>query len=343
MSDSARQGYATAFEPSSYAMRQSVIPLAFERGEPSETEDHTDLATRQLHHPNHAADWAVQVSPSDAVSRRTARWPGMTVEIVQANRRGRIDHHYCAPVHMLVVPEAGVRHDGCTVIEGLSKSTLHDCRRKLVFVPAGHTYHDWHEPRTLSRAVFFYFDPAHLTIDPELGSSSWSPGPRLFFEDGTLVETALKIATLIESGGSDHRHYAEALGVVLVHELLRIYAGKQPAQSQIIGGLAGWQRRKAIAYIEEHLAEPISLAALASLVGLSACYFCRAFRQSSGMPPQRYQLRQRVERAKTLLAKHAASVTDVGLAVGYKDTSAFCTAFRRITGLTPSAYRRNLS
>jgi len=77
-------------------------------------------------------------------------------------------------------------------------------------------------------------------------------------------------------------------------------------------------------------------------VGLSACYFCRAFRQSFGMPPQRYQLSQRIERAKTLLARHAASVTDVGLGVGYNDASAFCTAFRRITGLTPSAYRRNL-
>jgi len=61
------------------------------------------------------------------------------------------------------------------------------------------------------------------------------------------------------------------------------------------------------------------------------------------MPPQRYQLKRRVERAKALLAKHAASVTDVSLAVGYRDTSAFCTAFRRTTGLTPGAYRRSLS
>jgi AraC family transcriptional regulator len=60
------------------------------------------------------------------------------------------------------------------------------------------------------------------------------------------------------------------------------------------------------------------------------------------MPPQRYQLSKRVERAKALLTKHAASVTDVGLSVGYNDASAFCTAFRRVTGLTPSAYRRSL-
>ena len=282
--------------------------------------------------------WMVQVSPSDAVSRRTASGPGMAVEIVQDNRRGRIDYHYSSPLHMLVVHERGARHDGCTVIEGLPKSTLQDCSRKLVFVPAGHKYHDWHEPRTLSRVVFFYFDPTQLEIGRRL-----SLAPRIFFEDNALMQTALKLATLIESGASDHRLYLEALGVVLAHELVRINTGEKRAETQSNGGLAAWQRRKAVAYIEEHLAEPISLEALARLVGLSACYFCRAFRQSLGIPPQRYQLSQRIERAKTLLAKRAASVTDVGLTVGYNDTSAFCTAFRRLTGLTPSAYRRNFS
>jgi AraC family transcriptional regulator len=289
------------------------------------------------------ADPLVQVSPSDAVTRRTASWPGMAVDIVQASRRGRLDYRFCAPVHMLAVYERGVRHDGRTVIEGLPASTLQDCSRKLVFVPAGHQYHDWHEPRTLSRVVFFYLDPAQLSIGPQMRSSRLALAPRLFFEDRPLMETALKLAALIENGGTDLRSYLEALGVVLAHEVARVNnSGRQVAEARINGGLAAWQRRKAVAYIEEHLAEPILLAALGQLVGLSSCYFCRAFRQSFGMPPQRYQLSQRIERAKSLLARHAASVTDVSHTVGYNDTSAFCTAFRRVTGLTPSAYRRNL-
>ena len=109
-----------------------------------------------------------------------------------------------------------------------------------------------------------------------------------------------------------------------------------------VRGLAAWQRRKAVDYIEEHLAEPISLGALGQLVRLSPNYLCRAFSQSFGMPPQRYHIGQRIERAKTLLAKRGASVTDVGLTVGYSEASAFSTAFRRVTGLTPSSYRRSL-
>jgi AraC family transcriptional regulator len=345
MSDSAHGEHATAFEPSHYAIRQSVVPPAFERGTPPQPDNHTDRnGPREPNHriANQAADPFVQVSPPDAVTRRTVSGPGMAVEIVQDRRRGRIEYRYCSPLHMLVVHERGVRHDGCTVIEGLPKSTLQDCSRKLVFVPAGHAYHDWHEPRTLSRVVFFYFNPVRLAISP-LGCSKSSLSARIFFEDDAAMQTALKLATLIEGGDSDHRQYLEALGVVLAHELVRINTGTRRAESQPSGGLAAWQRRKAVAYIEEHLAEPISLQALARLVGLSACYFCRAFRQSMGMPPQRYQLSQRIELAKTLLAKRAASVTDVSLTVGYNDTSAFCTAFRRATGLTPSAYRRHFS
>jgi AraC family transcriptional regulator len=61
------------------------------------------------------------------------------------------------------------------------------------------------------------------------------------------------------------------------------------------------------------------------------------------MPPQQYQIAQRIERAKMLLTAHAASVTDISFTVGYSETSAFCTAFRRVTGLTPSAYRMSLT
>jgi AraC family transcriptional regulator len=296
----------------------------------------------RLRAPPDTSHAVVQIFPSPAVNRRSASWPGMTVEIVQANRRGRIDYHCCASVHMLVVYERGIRDDGCTAIEGLPNSALRDCGRKLIFVPAGHKYHDWHVPRTLSRVLFFYLDPTQLATASQPALLSFPATPRPFFEDSALMETALKLATVIESGGPEHRPYVEALGVVLVHELLRINARSREAQAPTNGGLAAWQRRKAVAYIEEHLTESLSLAALAQLVGLSSCYFCRAFRQSFGMPPKRYQLNLRIERAKALLAKHAVSVTDVGYAVGYSDTSAFSTAFRRMSGSTPSAYRRGL-
>ena len=97
------------------------------------------------------------------------------------------------------------------------------------------------------------------------------------------------------------------------------------------------------AYIEEHLAEQIPLATLARLVRLSPYHFCRAFKQSFGLPPHRYHNQRRIDQAKLLLAKPAPSVTDIGLTLGYGDTSSFTAAFRRTTGVTPTAYHRSVA
>jgi AraC family transcriptional regulator len=95
-----------------------------------------------------------------------------------------------------------------------------------------------------------------------------------------------------------------------------------------------------VAYIEEHLAEPISLATLAQLAKLSPYHFSRAFKQSFGRPPHRYHTSRRIERAKALLAEPTQSVTEIGFTMGFSEASSFTAAFRRETGLTPSSYRR---
>jgi AraC family transcriptional regulator len=86
----------------------------------------------------------------------------------------------------------------------------------------------------------------------------------------------------------------------------------------------------------------VSLASLAELTGLSPYYFCRAFKQSFGVPPHRYHIHRRIEHAKALLATRAHSVTDIGLTVGYSETSSFTAAFRKATGSTPRDYQRSL-
>lgn len=126
--------------------------------------------------------------------------------------------------------------------------------------------------------------------------------------------------------------------MVLAHELARLHANLP-----VRGGLAAWQRRAVVGYIDEHLGENIPLATLARLARLSPYYFCRAFKQSLGMPPHRYHNSRRIERAKELLAKPACSVTEIGLAVGFRETSAFTAAFHKIAGLTPTAYRWSLT
>src|SRR5262249_9965520 len=108
------------------------------------------------------------------------------------------------------------------------------------------------------------------------------------------------------------------------------------------GGLSAWRRRIVSEYLEEHLTEPVPLAKLVELTQLSHCHFSRAFKQSFGMPPHRFHMSRRIERAKTLLAEPVMSVSDVALELGFNEPSSFTVVFRRYTGRTPSEYRRGL-
>ena len=286
---------------------------------------------------------AIEVNPVNGVKRRAVSWPGMAAEIVQATSGERIVYRAHAPVHTLVLFERGARRDGETSIEGLPPSTLRDVTRKFVFVPAGHAYCDWHDPRTSARMAFFYFEPGALPLPPGLSEAEQPLAPRLFFEDAALLTTAQKLMASIEGPDADNCAYLEALGAVLAHELVRLDRGNTKSKSAVKGGLAAWQQRVVTSYIDDHLGEPVPLAKLAELAGLSTYHFCRSFKQSFGVPPHRYHTNRRIEHAKTLLAKPAFSVTDIGLTVGFSETSSFTAAFRKATGLTPTAYHRSLA
>ena len=66
-------------------------------------------------------------------------------------------------------------------------------------------------------------------------------------------------------------------------------------------GLAPWQLRRVIEYLDAHLPERVELAQLADLAGLSQAHFSRAFKASTGMAPYRWQLDARIRRAQALL------------------------------------------
>ena len=286
------------------------------------------------------ASGMVQIAPREIVKCRTIASDGMTAEIVQTTRRQRIEFRYRGPRHMLVVYEQAVRRDGITFVQGLPRSSLRDLRKKLTFVPAGHEYHECQDLRSLSRVTYFYFDPAKMPVVS--ATAAVDLAPRLYFENAALWDTALKLTKLIESGSADQL-YVEALGTVLAHELARLEFGTAPGPGARPRRAApAWQQRIVTDYIEDHLDKQISLATLAQLVRLSPYHFCRAFKQSLGIPPHRYHTSRRIERAKTLLAKPAPSVTDIGFAVGLSQTSSFTAAFRRATGFTPTGYCRSL-
>jgi AraC family transcriptional regulator len=105
-------------------------------------------------------------------------------------------------------------------------------------------------------------------------------------------------------------------------------------------GLAPWQIRRVQDFLEAHLAEDVTLQSLADLIGTSTFHLCRAFKQSTGLPPHRRLVSRRMEQAARLLIETNWRISHVAAEVGYADASAFASAFRKHQHHSPSDYRR---
>lgn len=283
----------------------------------------------------------ISAAPSASASRRRIIGDGMAAEIVRVAPGGRIDIQFHAPAHLLVLVEQGVRAAGETSIEGLPPSSLRNLKGKFSFVPAGHAYKEWQKLSAPYQAMYLWFDPQHLPSDRAANCLEALRTPRLFFDDPVLRQTALKLMRLIENSSAERSVWFDALGVVLLHDLVQPTSVSRQSSSAVRGGLAAWQERLLIDYIEQNVAKRISLAELAQLVRLSTYHLCRAFKQSFGVPPHQYHIGLRMQRAQELLSTTGRSMTEIGFALGFSDSSSFSTAFRKAIGVRPTEYRRS--
>jgi len=97
--------------------------------------------------------------------------------------------------------------------------------------------------------------------------------------------------------------------------------------------------RRAQAWMESHLEEPVGIAQAAREAGLGVSRFHERFRRETGFTPAEWRTRRRVERTKALLRSSRRPITEIALATGFKTSQYFATTFKRVVGLTPRAYR----
>ena len=105
-------------------------------------------------------------------------------------------------------------------------------------------------------------------------------------------------------------------------------------------GLARWQSRAAIEYINAKLASKLTLAEIAKVVRLSNSHFSRAFKISHGVSPWTYNITARVERANRMIRATREPLSQIASACGFADQAHLCKAFRRWVGVSPGIWRR---
>lgn len=197
-----------------------------------------------------------------------------------------------------------------------------DCR-----VP--HSYHAWDGLR------FHYF---HCT-GPSTAAyakllTEWNGGSHLQDAQTTGLHTAfqslLRLAQTQVNLQDEHRIsvYLHLIFCELVETCARI----PPSTSACID--------QAIAYMEQHVTETVSMDALAAHIHLSKFHFTRHFKKYMGVTPHRYFAGMRIQLAKRLLVTTQAPVEQIAEQCGFDNASNFIRFFKKYSGITPSAFRK---
>lgn len=284
--------------------------------------------------------WASHLSgppmlTSDPIGGRSGlirRWRGTEADMSQPP----LDHHYVV-LHLGGPKRVTRTGEGVSITREVEEGAL-------TIVPAGTRYewrtegpidfaHLYVHPARLNHAVAMTFDrdAAAVSLRDEVGVS-----------DPLLRETLLAMLDEVERRGAAGRPYMEVLFDAALATLVRRHSSAGEVTAPARHALAPVRLRRVLDFMESALGEPVDLARLAEVAGLSRFHFSRAFRSAMGEPPLAYLTRRRLEGAKRLLRSSDQPLREVARQSGFASPSRFAHRFRRHTGLSPSDYRRHL-
>jgi AraC family transcriptional regulator len=242
--------------------------------------------------------------------------------------------------HVIMTYPTGVqrleRRSGSSVAIGTARSGV------VTIIPAGSSAR-WDIPglvnvvqlylphKTLARVA----GEAHAATPSDLLERTGHPDPIT----SRLLLSAADVLDGNEALDALFRHQVTDL---LATRLLAAHSGSPTMVEPIVGGLSPTVLRRAIERLRSDSDADVSLAALASDAGLSRFHFCRAFKESTGLSPHAWLRQYRLEQAMTMLRDTDASIVTVAAELGYASQTAFAAAFRRLTGETPSDWRRRM-
>ena len=224
--------------------------------------------------------------------------------------------------------------------------------------------------RSVARGTF---RPGVVIIIPEGSSSRWDiPKPvdvvQLYLPHATLKRVADEAQTATPTDLLERTAHPDpitsrlllsavgalegnpALDTLFRHQLIELLAtrvlaahsGSPTSFQPTTGGLAPKTLLRAIERLRSDSDADVSLAALASEAGLSRFHFCRAFKESTGLSPHAWLRQYRLEQAMNMLRDTDTSVVSVAAGLGYASQTAFAAAFRRLSGETPTDWRRRV-
>lgn len=199
----------------------------------------------------------------------------------------------------------------------------------------------WHKRERSSEYINILLEPKFLEqIALESGlSAPIQLQHRVIFPDSTILHIAQMFKLELLNGGLAGKLYVESLRNLLAVHLLRNYNFTVTKPLLVDGALDTFKLDKVKNFIEERLAEDLSIADMAAVAHMSQFHFARAFKTATGTSPHRYLTLRRMERAKVLLKVTRISIAEIAYGLGFANHSHFIAQFRKAVGTTPKSYR----
>jgi AraC family transcriptional regulator len=194
----------------------------------------------------------------------------------------------------------------------------------------------WKVPMEL---LLFAIEPKHLA-SAAIGARPTLELPEKFrFEDGLLEQLVRTLAHQFESDLPPDLLYTESLTQTLLLHLIRRHSNRPIPSRRGRHFIIEPRVERSIEFIQANLSQPLSLAQIASEADLNTSQFCNVFKNVTGLTPHQYVLRQRVERALTLLKETTLPVSEIALRAGFADQSHLTRMLRQHRGVTPRQVR----
>jgi AraC family transcriptional regulator len=165
---------------------------------------------------------------------------------------------------------------------------------------------------------------------------------RTAYPDPVTSRLLLSTADVLEGNGALDALFRHQLTDLLATRILAAHTGSPTTFQPTMGGLSPKVLLRTIERLRSDSDADVSLAALAADAGLSRFHFCRAFKESTGLSPHTWLRQHRLEQAMDMLRGTDDSIVSIAAALGYSSQTAFAAAFRKLTGETPSDWRRRM-
>ena len=277
----------------------------------------------------------VRLVGGDLVSSVITDTPSMRIEVLRRETVGRMHWHFRQPELSLFWFGKGAERLRAT-IDGRPVERRFLGKSKLAIFPAAIEIEgEWNVGPTLDYTVVF-LNPSFVGERLQHAITN----PTVAFEHDGLTRGLAELCREAASPDNVFNLMAEGWSIQALAHISRISERSQQPSNDVRGGLPGRSLRRLEEYVRENLTQPICLAELSEIAGLSKRHFLRAFQESLGATPYNYVLSLRIDEAKRRLSETEDSIVDVALATGFSHAQHFSTSFKKATGVTPSAFRQ---